>query len=159
VYCTARPVIPRLLLSLNRCRKIWRRRRAIKTDLKIFEKRGKLLSTKSWHRQNVGADAEESPYCLARQSPQLLTSPRPPLKISYVSLMVLLALHAVVKCVIASSRPAFMGGLSPVLYRLIVPARYAENVTNFGATKYCIGVHLKFFDFFLKTTASGENKE
>ncbi len=47
-----------------------------------------LASTKSWRRQNlgvnkklaqtyVGADTEESPYCLARQSPQLLTSPRP----------------------------------------------------------------------------------
>ncbi len=36
-----------------------------------------LALTKSWPRQNVGADAEESPYCLARQSLQLLTSPRP----------------------------------------------------------------------------------
>jgi len=57
------------------------------------------------------------------------------LKISYVSLMVLLSLHAVAKCGVASGRPAFMGGVSPVLYRLIVPARHAENVTNFGADK------------------------
>jgi hypothetical protein len=34
-------------------------------------------STKSRRRQNAGADAEEAPYCFARQSPQLLTSPRP----------------------------------------------------------------------------------
>jgi hypothetical protein len=59
-----------------------------------------------------------------------------PLKISYVSLMVLLSLHAVVKCGVASSFLAFMGGLSPILYRLIVPTRHAENLTNFGATKY-----------------------
>jgi hypothetical protein len=57
------------------------------------------------------------------------------LKISYDSLMVLLSLHAVVKYGVASSRPAFMGGLSPVLYRLIVPARHAENITNFSADK------------------------
>ncbi len=47
-----------------------------------------LASTKSSRRQkscvdknlaatNVGADTEESPYCLAQQSPQQLTSPRP----------------------------------------------------------------------------------
>ncbi len=57
------------------------------------------------------------------------------LKISHFSLMVLLSVHAVVKWGIASSCPAFMGGLSPVLYRLVVPAHYAENVQNFGAEK------------------------
>ncbi len=41
-----------------------------------------LVSTKYWRWQNTCvdkmlADAEGSPYCLARQSPQLLTSPRP----------------------------------------------------------------------------------
>jgi hypothetical protein len=84
-----------------------------------------LASTKSWWQQNVGAekngaDTEESLYCLARQNPQLLTSAGllALLKISYVSLMVLLSLHAVVKSGIASSRPAFLGGLSPVLYRM-----------------------------------------
>jgi hypothetical protein len=49
--------------------------------------------------------------------------------------MVLLSLRAVVKCGIASSCPAFMGGLSPVLYRLIVPARHAEKVKIVGADK------------------------
>ncbi len=58
-----------------------------------------------------------------------------PLKISYFSLTVLLSVHAVVKWGIASSCPAFRGGLSPVLYRLVVPARQAENVKNFGANK------------------------
>jgi hypothetical protein len=29
-----------------------------------------------------------------------------------------------------------MGRLSPALYQLILPARHAENATNFGATKY-----------------------
>jgi hypothetical protein len=36
---------------------------------------------------------------------------------------------------IASGRPAFMGGLSPTLYRLVVPARHAENDTNIGVNK------------------------
>jgi hypothetical protein len=57
------------------------------------------------------------------------------MKISYVSLMVMLFLHAVAKCGIASGRPAFMGGLSPLLYLLIVSACHAENITNFGADK------------------------
>jgi hypothetical protein len=94
-----------------------------------------LASTKSWRRQKDGPDAKESSYCLAWKSPAADFS-QAPLKISYVSLMVLLSLHAVVKCGIASSRFVFMGGLSPLLYRLIVPARHAENLTKFGATKY-----------------------
>jgi hypothetical protein len=49
--------------------------------------------------------------------------------------MVLKTLHAVAKCGVASGCPAFMGGLSPVLYQLIVLARHAENVTNIGANK------------------------
>jgi hypothetical protein len=54
---------------------------------------------------------------------------------SYVSLMLLIPLHAVAKCGIASGRPAFMAGLSLALCRLIVPARHAENIKNFGANK------------------------
>jgi hypothetical protein len=49
--------------------------------------------------------------------------------------MVLIPLHAVAKCGIASGRPAFMGGLYPALYRLIELALHAENVTKFGADK------------------------
>ncbi len=57
-----------------------------------------------------------------------------PLMVSYFSLMVmLLSVHAVVKWGIDSLCPAFMGGLSPVLYQLVVPARHAENVQNFSA--------------------------
>ncbi len=36
-----------------------------------------LTSTKISHQQNVGVCAKASPYCLARQSPQQLTSPKP----------------------------------------------------------------------------------
>jgi hypothetical protein len=60
------------------------------------------------------------------------------LKISFVFQMVLIPLHAVTKCGVASGRPAFMGGLSPALYRLIVLARHAENVTNFGVDKILV---------------------
>jgi hypothetical protein len=56
-------------------------------------------------------------------------------KISFVSQMVLIPLHAVAKCGIASGYPTFLGGLSPALYRLILPARHAENVKNFGTDK------------------------
>ncbi len=42
--------------------------------------------------------------------------------------------------------PAFMGGLSPVLYRLFVPARHAQNVQIFGAGQI-FGVRLKFHCF------------
>jgi hypothetical protein len=40
-----------------------------------------------------------------------------------------------------------MGGLSPALYRLVVPARHAENVQNLGAYQN-IGARLKFTDFY-----------
>ncbi len=56
-------------------------------------------------------------------------------KISLVSQMVLIPLHAVAKCGIASGYPAFTGGFSPALYQLILPALHADNVTNFDADK------------------------
>jgi hypothetical protein len=91
-----------------------------------------LPSIKSWRRRRritlLSGSAESTAADFSQAQ----------LKISYVSLMVLLSLHAVVKFGIASSRLAFMGGLSPVLYRLIVPARHAENVTNFGADKILV---------------------
>ncbi len=66
---------------------------------------------------------------------------------SYFSLMMmLLSVHVDVKWGIASLCPAFMGGLSPARYRLVVPARHAENVQNFGAYQN-IGAGLKFTDF------------
>jgi hypothetical protein len=58
----------------------------------------------------------------------------------------LLSVHVDVKCGLASLCPAFMGGLSPALYRLVVPARQAENAQNLGAIQN-IGASLKFTDF------------
>jgi hypothetical protein len=43
--------------------------------------------------------------------------------------------HAVAKCAVATGRPAFTDGLSPALYRLIVRARHAENITNIDVNK------------------------
>jgi hypothetical protein len=43
-----------------------------------------------------------------------------------------------------------MGGLSPVLYRPVVPARHAENGQNLGVYQnlgVSLGVRLKFTDF------------
>jgi hypothetical protein len=99
---------------------------------------------KSWHRQNLGVNkkmAQIKCWCRHRRI-ILLFGPaestaadfsQTSLKISYVSLMVLFSLHAVVKCGVASRHPAFMGGVSHILIRLIVPACHAENVINFGA--------------------------
>ncbi len=57
------------------------------------------------------------------------------LMFSCASQMVLIPSHAIAKCAIASGRPAFMGGLSPALYQLVVLACYAENVTNIVVDK------------------------
>jgi len=57
------------------------------------------------------------------------------LMFSYVSQKVLIPPHAVAKCAVATGRPAFMDGLSPALYRLIVRARHAENITNIDVKK------------------------
>jgi hypothetical protein len=57
------------------------------------------------------------------------------LMISYISQKVLIPHYAVTKCGVTSGRPAFMGGLSLALYRLIVPTRHAENVTNICVDK------------------------
>jgi hypothetical protein len=65
----------------------------------------------------------------------------------------LLSVHAVVKWGINSLCPAFMVGLSPVLYRLVLLARHAENVQNFGAYQN-IGSRLKFTDFCQTTAVS-----
>jgi hypothetical protein len=105
-----------------------------------------LASTKCWRRQNTHVDkilVSTKCWRRNRKIPLLFGSAestaadfsQTSLKISYVSRMVLIPLHAVAKCGVASGRPAFMGGLSPVPYRLIVQARHAENITNFGADK------------------------
>jgi len=54
---------------------------------------------------------------------------------SYFSQKVLIPPRALTKCAVAAGRPALMGGLSPALYRFIVLARHAENVTNIGIDK------------------------
>jgi hypothetical protein len=98
-------------------------------------------STKYWHWQNLGVDKmlaharKHILTVLARQSPQQLTSPRPSLMFSFFSLKMLCFPRAVTKCVVAACRSAFMGRLSPALYRLICTGRHAENVTNIGVDK------------------------
>jgi hypothetical protein len=99
-----------------------------------------LASTKCWRRQNISvhkkmSQTQKNPLTVWPSESTTADLSQTSLKISYVSLMVLLSLHAVIKCGVASRHPAFMGGVSPVLNRLIVPACHAENVTNFGADK------------------------
>jgi hypothetical protein len=65
------------------------------------------------------------------------------LMISNVSQKLLIPPHAVAKCVVATGQPAFMSGLSPALYRLVVPAPHAENITNIGMDKILAPVLLK----------------
>jgi UDP-N-acetylglucosamine:LPS N-acetylglucosamine transferase len=115
-----------------------------------------LASTKYLRRQNIGVDKMlASTKCWCQQNTctdKILASAlkilllfgwaestaadfsQTLLKISFFSLMVLFSLHVVTKCGVASARSAFMAD-STVLYRLIVPARHAENVKKFGAAK------------------------
>jgi hypothetical protein len=69
-----------------------------------------------------------------------------------VSQKVLISPHAVAKCGVAAARPAFMGGLSLALYRLIVPARHAKYITNLRVDK--IFVPTKFSLIFTKLQQS-----
>jgi hypothetical protein len=55
---------------------------------------------------------------------------------SLVSQKVLISPHAVAKCGVAAARPAFMGGLSPPLYWLIVSARCAKTSQILASTEY-----------------------
>jgi hypothetical protein len=129
------------------------RRQNIGTD-KIIGINKILVSTntgvdKILVRQNLGVDkkqAQRKCWRRRRRIPLLFCPAestaadfsQTPLKIFYISRMVLLSVHAVVKCVVASTCPDFMGGLFPVLYRLNVSACHAENVTNFGADKISV---------------------
>jgi hypothetical protein len=94
-----------------------------------------LASTKCLRRQNVGAGAEVSPFCYGPVESAAADFSQTSLMFSYFSQKVLIPPHAVTKCAVAAGRHAFMGGLSPALYRLIVPARHAENITNIGVDK------------------------
>jgi hypothetical protein len=106
-----------------------------------------LASTKYGRRQNPGVDkilARTKCWRRRRRIPLLFGSAestaadfsKTSLKISYVSWMVSLSLHAVAKCGVASGRPAFMGGLSPVLHRLIVQAAMLKTSQILAPTKY-----------------------
>jgi hypothetical protein len=91
-----------------------------------------LALTKCWHRHR------RIPLLFGLAESTAADFSQTLLKISFISQMVLIPPHAVAKCGVASGRPAFIGGLSPALYGLIVPAGHAENVTNFGAKKISV---------------------
>jgi len=111
--------------------KCWRRQNIVVEKISV--------STKSWRRRRM------IPLLFGLAESTATDFSQTSLKISYVSLMVLIPLHAVAKCGVASGHPAFLGGLSPVLYRLIVPACHAENSKILAQQN--IGVRLKFTDF------------
>jgi hypothetical protein len=79
---------------------------------------------------------EASPYCFGLAESAAADFSQTSLMFSYFSLKMLISPCAVTKCADAPGHPAFMGGLSPALYQLIVLARHAENVTNIGVDKY-----------------------
>ena len=129
--------------------KYWRRQNS-RVD-RIYWRQQNIGVNKILHSQNIGiekircrnnvvvdkklAQTQKDPLTGGSAESTAADFSQTSLKISYLSLMVLIPLHAVTKCGVASGRPAFMGGLSPVPYRLIVQARHAENITNFGADK------------------------
>jgi hypothetical protein len=94
-----------------------------------------LASKKYWRRQNVGVNKTLALTKSWRRRGRILLLfglrestaadfSQTSLKISFFSLMVF-SLHVVAKCGVASACSNFMGGLSPLLYRLVVPARHA----------------------------------
>ncbi len=95
-----------------------------------------LASTETRRQQNVGAFVEASPYCFGPAESAAADFSQSLRMFSYLSLKILISPCAVTKCAVAPGHPAFMGRLSPALYRLIVPASPAENVTNIGVDKY-----------------------
>jgi hypothetical protein len=127
--------------------KYWRRQNS-HVD-RVFFRQQNIVVNQILHRKNIGIDKIRCQKNVVVDKKLAQTQKDPltggsvestdadfsqtSLKISYLSLMVLIPLHAVTKCGFASGRPAFMGRLSPVLYRLIVLARHAENTINFGA--------------------------
>ena len=82
---------------------------------------------KSWRlmkdvcAQKIGA---QTLTIWARQNLQLLTSSKSVWRA--LGQVMLSLLHAVLKWDLLSDRPAYMGGVSAVLYRLVVPARPAQ---------------------------------
>jgi hypothetical protein len=103
----------------------------------------KIFALTKSRRQNVGVCAEASPYCFGPAKSAAADYSRTSLMFSYFSLKMLYSPCSVTKCAVATGHPAFMGGLSPALYRLFVPAHYAENVTNIGVDKILTTAKLK----------------
>ncbi len=97
-----------------------------------------LALTKFWRRQNLGvkkACAEAFPYCFGPAESVAADFSQTSLMFSYFSLKMLISPRAVTKCAVAAGRLAFMCRLFPALYRLIVLAGHAQNVTNIGTCK------------------------
>ncbi len=96
-----------------------------------------LALTKYPRGQNLGVNKmlEASPYCFSPAESAAADFSQTSLMFSYFSQEVLIPPRAVTKCAVAAGRPAFMGGLSPALWQLIVPACHAENITNIGVNK------------------------
>jgi hypothetical protein len=83
-------------------------------------RRKKLGVDKCWHRQNmhqqnVGACAEASSCCFGLAKSAIAGFFQTSLMFSFLNM--LSSPHAVNKCGVAAGCPAFMGGLSPALYR------------------------------------------
>jgi hypothetical protein len=108
-----------------------------------------LRRHKHWHRQNiyaltkyicikqnVGACAEASPYCFGLAKSAVAGFSQTSLMFSFLKMVS--SPHAVTKCVVAADRPAFVGGLSPKLYRLICTGPPSRNITNIGVDKILV---------------------
>jgi hypothetical protein len=106
-----------------------------------------LASTKFWRRRRrisiLFGSAESTAADFSQTS----------LMISYVSQKVLIPSHAVPKCGVASGCPAFMGGLSPAPYRLVVPASHAEKSQILAPTKYWCPTRFQDYTYFPQTIA------
>jgi hypothetical protein len=85
-------------------------------------------------QQNVDARAGESPYCFVLAAVDGFSQT----SLMFSFLKMLSSPHAVTKCGVAAGRPAFMGGLSLALYRLICTGPPCRNVTNIGVDKISV---------------------
>jgi hypothetical protein len=92
-----------------------------------------LASTKHMRGKILGACVGDSPYCFGLAKSTVDGFSQTSLMFSFLKM--LSSPHAVTKCGIAAGRPAFMGGLSPALYRLICTGPPCRNITNIGVDK------------------------
>jgi hypothetical protein len=105
-----------------------------------------LASTECRHRQNVGAFAEASPYCFGQAKFAAADFSQTSLMFSSFSLKMLCSPRAVTKCAVAAGHPAFMGGLSPALYRCICTGPPCRKCHKYWCRQN-IGAHQDFTDF------------